>query len=208
VSGSETKSTPRWEWRAFDGDLATLESIVGPSALVEPHRSQEIYLLNASTLHSAKIRGGSLEIKRLKQVDANGLELWSPAFKGAFPLSSQMLREAFSALGLPPPIFRHDSYTLELFLTEIIASDAAFRPVEVSKARRQFVVGGCMAELVRVNVIGVELVSFCIEDEMPEPILSVLREFGLDSRANVSFPNGLKRALSSSARGRLATSEK
>ena len=194
----DIKLTPRWEWRTFADSLAWSETKIGALDIVEPHQSEEIYLLNSSTPHSAKIRSGVLEIKRLKQVDPSGLELWYPTFKGAFPLTSSILHEAFIALGLHPPIFALNSYPINIFLSEIIARDAAFCPVRVSKVRRQFVFGGCAAEFVRKTADGVELESFCIEDEALERVLSALRELGLDSHANVSLPNGLRRALSMS----------
>jgi len=185
----------RWEWRTFGCSLAGLEARLGLPALIEPHHSDEVYLLNSATPHSAKIRGGALEIKRLEQVDPNGLELWGPVFKAAFPLTPAMLREAFSAWGLPPPAFRRDAYPLDLFLSDIIERDAAFRTVAVNKARRQFVFRGCTAEFVHLRIGGIARNSFCIEDETPERILAALRELGLDSQANVNFPRGLEQAL-------------
>ena len=94
---------PRWEWRTFSPSLADLEAKIGLAVQIAPRQSDEIYLLNSATPHSAKIRDAVLVVKRLVQVDPNGLELWSPAFKAAFPLSAPMLQSAFSALGLPHP---------------------------------------------------------------------------------------------------------
>lgn len=194
--GSDTKDTPRWEWRTFGCSLAWLEARIGPSVLTEPRHSEEIYLLNSSTPHSAKIRGGALDIKRLERVDPNGLELWRPVFKAAFPLTTPMLREAFSALGLPPPVFRRDAYPMGLFLSDFVERDATFRMVAVTKARRQFAFGGCTAEFVELRIGGGGVLnSFCIEHETPGRIVSALRELGLDSHANVRFPTGLARAL-------------
>jgi hypothetical protein len=55
--------------------------------------------------------------------------------------------------------------------------------------------GGCAAELVRLHIGAIAQDSFCIEDEAPERIIAALRELGLDSHANINFPEGLKRAL-------------
>jgi hypothetical protein len=129
------------------------------------------------------------------QVDPNGLELWSPAFKAAFPLSAPILQSAFSALGLPHPTIQRGAYTLDEFLAEIVDRNAAFRAVHVSKWRRQFMFGGCAAELVRLRIGGIVQDSFGIEDEAPARIIAALRELGLDSHPNINFPAGLKRAL-------------
>ena len=99
--GPETKDTLRWEWRTFSPSLADLEAKIGSAVRIAPRQSDEIYLLNSATPHSAKIRGALLEVKRLVQVDPSGLELWSPAFKAPFPLSAPILQSAFSALDLP-----------------------------------------------------------------------------------------------------------
>jgi hypothetical protein len=193
--GPKTNDTLRWEWRTFSPSLADLEAKIGSAVRIAPRQSDEIYLLNSATPHSAKIRSAVLEVKRLVQVDPSGLELWSPAFKAAFPLSVPMLQSAFSALGLPPPTIQRGAYALDEFLAEIVGRNAAFRAVQVSKGRRQFMFGGCAAELVRLHIGAVAQDSICIEDEAPARIIAALHELGLDSHANINFPAGLKRAL-------------
>jgi len=59
------RDAPRWEWRTFGARLPDIEAKVGLTARIAPRRSDEIYLLNSSTPHSAKIRDGVLEVKRL-----------------------------------------------------------------------------------------------------------------------------------------------
>lgn len=195
MGGPKTKDTLRWEWRTFSPSLADLEAKIGLAVQITPRRSDEIYLLNSATPHSAKIRGAVLEVKRLMQVDPDGLELWSPAFKAAFPLPAPMLQSAFSALGLPHPTIQRGAYTLDEFLEEIVDRNAVFRAVQVSKRRRLFRFCGCAAELVRLRIGAIVQDSFCIEDEAPARLIAALRELGLDSHANINFPAGLKRAL-------------
>lgn len=190
-----TKDTLRWEWRTFSPSLADLEAKIGSAVQIAPRQSDEIYLLNLATPHSAKIRADVLEVKQLVQVDPNGLELWSPAFKAAFPLSAPTLQAAFSALGLPHPAIRHEAYALDEFLAEIIDPYGDFRAVQVHKERRQFMFGSCAAELVRLHIDAIAQDSFCIEDEAPAHIIAALTKLGLDSHANINFPAGLKRAL-------------
>ena len=193
-----SKDTLRWEWRTFSPSLADLEAKIGLAVQIAARHSDEIYLLNSATPHSAKIRAAGLEVKRLVQVDPSGLELWSPAFKATFPLSAPMLKSAFSALGLPHPAIQHGSYALDEFLAEIVGRNLAFRAVQVNKVRRQFVFGGCAAELVRLHIGAIVQDSFCIENETPARIIAALRELGLDSHANINFPAGLMQALTRS----------
>ena len=190
--GPETKETLRWEWRTFSPSLADLAAKIGSGVRIAPRQSDEIYLLNSDR---KKIGGAVLEVKRLVQVDPSGLELWSPAFKAAFPLSAPILESAFSALDLPHPVIQRGAYTLDEFLAEIVDRNATFRAVQVSKSRRQFMFGGCAAELVRLHIGAIEQDSFRIEDEVPARIIAALHELGLDSHANINFPAGLKRAL-------------
>jgi len=111
MAGPQGKDTPRWEWRTFSTRLADIEAKIGLAVQIAPRQSDEVYLLNSTTPHSAKIRDGVLEVKRLQQVDSSGLELWSPAFKAAFPLSAPVLQSAFTAL---------DSHPLQLGLEIMI----------------------------------------------------------------------------------------
>ncbi len=143
---------PRWEWRTFGARLPEIKAKLGLTARIAPRRGDEIYLLNSATPHSAKIRGGVLEVKRLLQVDSSGLEQWTPAFKQRFPLSGPMLRSAFAALDLRPIATRRKVYDLEEFLAEVASNDGPLRAVEVKKARRQFMYRDCAAEIDRVQI--------------------------------------------------------
>lgn len=189
------KGASRWEWRTFGAGLLDIEAKVGLAAYVTPFESDEIYLLNAITPHSAKIRGGVLEVKRLVQTDSNGLELWSPAFKAGFPVSAAVVESAFAALDLRPPATRPGDYELEEFLAEVISRDEALRAVRVKKARRQFAFRKCAAEFVQLHIGAVAQESFCLEDENPSNIIAALLELGLEPHANIRFPKGVERAL-------------
>ena len=61
--GPETKDTLRWEWRTFSPSLADLAAKIGLAVQIAPCQSDEIYLLNSATPHSAKVRGTVLEVK-------------------------------------------------------------------------------------------------------------------------------------------------
>jgi len=191
----ESKVVPRWEWRTFAKSLAALETRAGGVAGVAPRQSDEIYLLNLRGPHNAKVRGGVLDIKQLREVNAEGLELWNPVFKGTFPLSRAQLDDAFAAWELPLPQFTRDVYTLEQFLDEIAARSQALRVARVTKSRRGFTVGGCTAEFAGVVVDGVACESFCLEHENPALIVTALKQLGLESQSNINYPEGLKRVL-------------
>ena len=195
MAGPQGKDTPRWEWRTFSTRLADIEAKIGLAVQIAPRQSDEVYLLNSTTPHSAKIRDRVLEVKRLQQVDSSGLELWSPAFKAAFPLSAPVLQSAFTALDLPPPTTRPGDYDLDEFLMEVISHNRVLRAVQVRKARRQFVFHNCAAEFVRLHVGAIVQESFSLEDADPSSVIVALRKLGLDPHANTNFPKGIERVL-------------
>lgn len=187
-----TSEPPRWEWRIFGADLSALEARLG-APIDAQRRSEEIYLLNAATPHSAKIRDGALEVKRLLQVE-DGLELWSPAFRGAFPLPAASIEQAFAALAIPAPALDAASYDQDAFLGEIVANCRALRPIAVKKARRRFAFGGCSAESVRLQIGAAPLESVAVECADKARLETALRALGADARLNVNFPKGVERA--------------
>ena len=80
------KIIPRWEWRAFGPRFPAPQRTPSPSC--RPGGSQEsdeLYLLAAAG-DNVKVRDDLMDIKVLREVDADGLERWEPVMKAAFPL--------------------------------------------------------------------------------------------------------------------------
>src|SRR6478736_2702447 len=68
----------RWEWRTFGDHFATAEKrfdLLKPESVAD---TDETYLLSARSVDAVKVRGGLMDVKRLEQVDDDGLELWKP----------------------------------------------------------------------------------------------------------------------------------
>ena len=76
--------TPRWEWRCF-GVAEDPFSARVPERIEE---SDELYLLSRESEASVKVRDGLVDVKHRLEVDAGGLELWTPVLKEPFPLSA------------------------------------------------------------------------------------------------------------------------
>ena len=104
---SANKIILRWEWRCFAPSLATIAQAVAIPSDATSQESDEIYVLDPRGTENVKIRGGALDIKRLRQVDDDGLELWEPVFKASFPLSRGDLAAASAVVrtsaGNPAP---------------------------------------------------------------------------------------------------------
>lgn len=186
---------PRWEWRTIAHSLGDLRDALAGVPIEAVRNIRETYLLCMKSNHNAKIRDGLMDLKWRKQVNRSGLELWDPVLKTTFPCDPDEVLQLFGGWGIPAPEFRRYSYTEESFLEEIVAPNADLKAVEVSKVREGFVLEGTTCELVRLDVAGITLDSFCVEHEDPRLVLQVLRSLGLDPRQNINYPMGIKHAL-------------
>ncbi len=145
------KIIPRWEWRTFSASLDAFERAIGPLADVAPWDSSEIYVLNLHGPQNAKLRDGFIDIKRLQQVDDDGLELWEPVFKAKFPLGRGDIAVAFSEWHLPLPALSRDSYHLI----------ARRMPMRESAANRPPYCSGQFAILVRFPLVTRNEIGSC-----------------------------------------------
>jgi hypothetical protein len=192
---SSNKITPRWEWRCFAPSLTTIARAVAIPSDTASRESDEIYVIDPRGTENVKIRDGILDIKRLRQIDANGLELWEPVFKAPFPLSRSDLAAASAAWSLPLQTLPRETHTIEQFIEEVMSLRTDLRVIRVHKSRRAFTFAGCIAELVRLNVQSRTFESFSLEHEDPTRILAALLTLGLDGHANTNYSLGLGRAL-------------
>src|SRR5262245_52061821 len=62
---------PRWEWRAFARWFGPAEDAFAALPASDPIESEELYLLSRDG-DTVKIRGGLLDIKRLRETDEAG----------------------------------------------------------------------------------------------------------------------------------------
>ncbi len=163
------KLVPRWEWRTFGESFGAAESAFAALAVEQTQESDEVYLLSVESDASVKVRDGLMDVKRLKAVDADGLEQWVPVLKAAFPVSAEQIGVVFDAL----------------HVEDVLA-------VEVHKQRARYTVGGCMAELSEVRTDKGSTRTIAVESEDPGLVLAAVHSLGLGSRTNVCMARGLK----------------
>jgi exopolyphosphatase/guanosine-5'-triphosphate,3'-diphosphate pyrophosphatase len=192
---SANKIVLRWEWRCFAPSLATIAQAVAIPSDAASRESDEIYVLDPGGTENAKIRDGVLDIKRLRQIDADGLELWEPVLKARFPLSRSDLAAASAVWSLPLETMPCETCTMDQFIEGLNSLRADLHVVRVHKSRRAFTFSGCIAELVRLDVESRTLESFSLEHEDPKRILAALLALGLDGHANTNYSLGLRRFL-------------
>ena len=89
--------------------------------------SDELYIL-APGADIVKLRGGLMDVKSLRAVDAAGLEQWIPVMKAEFPLSAEAVTATFAALRRPPPDNPQDGTSLEDLLAILVTPDSGVTP--------------------------------------------------------------------------------
>ena len=182
--------TPRWEWRSFGRRFGAAEARLAQLPAIGAQDSDEIYLLSPAGAN-VKIRDALMDIKLLREVDADGLEQWTPVMKAGFPLRAAEAAKVIEALGLPVPAALRASYTLDEFLAQFAAPGSTVRAVTVHKRRTRYTVGGCMAELSEVVANGKPTRTIAVESEDAAAVLQAVRELGLGGYSNTSYLGGL-----------------
>ena len=99
---------PRWEWRTFGSRFGRAEDHFAALTPREVKESDELYFLSADG-DTVKVRDGLMDIKVLKEVNADGLEQWTPVMKSAFPLPRTDVAKVFEALRLDTPPLARDA---------------------------------------------------------------------------------------------------
>ncbi len=181
---------PRWEWRTFGQSFGAAEAAFAALTPGSTHDSDELYLL-APGGDTVKVRDDLMDIKVLREIDANGLERWEPVMKASFPLGGADMRTLRASLRLPPAEALRPAYTLEETLSEVATPNGPVRAVTVHKGRVRYTVGGCMAELSEVEADGHRTRTLAIEAEDGEAVFAAVRSIGLGGYRNTSYPRGL-----------------
>jgi exopolyphosphatase/guanosine-5'-triphosphate,3'-diphosphate pyrophosphatase len=185
-----TQITPRWEWRSFGRRFGQAEQRLAGLTPSGVQDSDELYLLSGAG-GNVKIRDALMDIKVLREVNADGLEQWTPVMKAGFPLPAAEAAKVVEALGLPVPTQIRASYTLDEFIAQFAAPGGAVCAVKVHKRRTRYSVGGCMAELSEVEANGRATRTLAVESEDAAGVMRMVRELGLGGYTNTSYPRGL-----------------
>lgn len=189
--------TPRWEWRTFGERFPEAEAVL---ALVttSTKSSTEMYLLCRVPGVNAKIRGETLDVKRLLQVE-RGLELWTPVLQASFPITAADIRALFVEWKAVPPLLVQGQYSQPQFLTDVIAATPGVRVVTISKERRQATLEECAVEVSTVIVGTHRVQTVAVESERPDRIEPVVRRLGLAGVGNENYVSALTRLSQTTA---------
>lgn len=189
------KIIPRWEWRAFGQHFGEAEACLAALTAEAVQESDEVYLLPGAGLSAAsgnvKVRAELMDIKILQQVNADGLEQWTPVMKAGFPLAASDVARVFEALQLPLPALSLASYTFDEFIAVFTQPGGVIRRVDVHKRRVRYTVGGCTAEFSDVLANGKPTRTIAVESPDAAAVMRAVRELGLGGYSNTSYSRGL-----------------
>jgi len=184
--------TPRWEWRCF----GVAEDPFSARVRERIEESDELYLLSPESDASVKVRDGLVDVKHRLDVDADGLELWTPVLKEPFPLSAADAGLVLATLRASGPPLGRSAGTVE----ELVGARADVRAVAVHKRRARHTVDGCMAELTELRTDQGTTWTIAVEAEDPARVSAVVRELGLAAHPVVCMARGLKGLVGFGAR--------
>jgi exopolyphosphatase/guanosine-5'-triphosphate,3'-diphosphate pyrophosphatase len=187
---------PRWEWRTFGAEFGAADDTF---AALEPElvqESDETYLLSPGADAAVKIRAGLMDIKVLEEVSSDGLEQWRPAMKETFPLPRGEADKVCAALGVSASsLAGWAPFTLDEFLAVLAAPERGVCAVAVHKRRLHYTVNECMSEVTDVVADGRKVRTLAIEATDAERVIATVRDLGLVSRENTSYPRWLKASV-------------
>lgn len=185
---------PRWEWRTFGAHFGIAETGFAELTPGTVQESDELYFLGGSGAN-VKVRDDLMDIKVLREVNAEGLERWEPVMKQRFPLSAADAAKVFASLGLAMPKLVRNAYTLDQFTEEVVAPSGALKPVGVHKRRVRYTVGGCTSELTDVRAEGRTTRTIAIEAEDAAAVSAAVASIGLGGYFNTNYALGLQALL-------------
>ena len=181
---------PRWEWRTFDPGLREAAATLLQHRSGADYQSDELYFLSPGG-ENVKLRDGLIDIKVLRQVNADGLEQWVPVMKAGFPLSAADAAKVFTALHAWTSPAGPPSYTLDQFLETIARIPVPIRTVKAHKLRRRCTTGTVMAEVSEIVADGRATQTIALEGEDDAAVIAAVRDLGLEPWVNTSYSKGL-----------------
>jgi len=185
-----TTIIPRWEWRTFGTRFGRADSAFAALPETGVQDSDELYLFSKGG-QNVKVRDNLMDIKVLREVNADGLERWEPIMKASFPLSADQARAVTEALDIAAPPADGRAWTLDAFLERYAGPDGPIRAVKVHKHRVRYLVNDCTSEVSDVIADGHPIRTIAIESENAAAVVAAVASVGLADYRNISYPKGI-----------------
>ena len=194
-------SAPRWEWRTFGSAFGRAEAAFAALEPTGVQESDELYLLSPDpTADTVKVRADLLDVKTLRDVDAQGLQRWEPTMKAAFPVSGDDLRAVLAAVRIEPPGALPETADLGAVRGRSSSPRARERSRSTSGA------SDTPSVAVRPNSRTSRRTGSARErspwrTRTPRRSVAAVRSLGLEGHRNTSYPRGLAALLAARRRG-------
>jgi len=185
---------PRWEWRTFGQEFGAAETNINKHEKKGFKKSEEKYILSKVSDENVKIRDDLVDIKSLKQVNADKLEQWYPAMKEGFPTTKDKLEVLFRDFFKVTVQLSQETYTYTEFL-ELVATCGQLCVVEVYKERQAYEINQATVEIAETKFNGVPMRTICVEHADPDNVIATVRELGLEGFENINYINAMKTAV-------------
>lgn len=186
---------PRYEFRAFARDFGPVATRMRRrTEAVSIRESRESYVVSVrESDRNVKIRDGLLDIKQLVCV-SEGLEQWTPAFKGELPIAAETLRtQVLEPLGWGGDTLIAAHYTHDALIEELVRPSPQLVAAEVFKRRWNFRIDDSLCELADICINGAWTASACVESTRTESVLTLLQDLGLDAYENENYVQAIRR---------------
>jgi hypothetical protein len=136
-----------------------------------------------------------MDIKVLLRTDLN-LEQWTPYLEAAFPIDATLIaKQIFPVLRVDPTELRQQLFTAEVFVHTVVNPHPHLIAVELGKTRRRYVLGGCAAEFVEVEIDGSALHSVAVESTSPRAVLDAVSKLEIGGYPNINYVRQIKSML-------------
>ena len=193
---------PRFEFRTFAQDFGAIGQTLrerGSDPKIdgsEIEESREVYLISRDAGNSnVKVRGGSLEIKRLIGHHAN-LERWTPTAKQPFPLARDFVQAMLlPALAVTEVLVERESFTFRQLIDDFIHPHPWLIRACVFKRRFRFQLQGCDGEIDELLINGAAIQSIAIESVDADALLDLVNTTGLGDHEQVNYPLAIRRIV-------------
>ncbi len=182
----------RWEWRTFKISLPAAEAAIRKHPAGAVRESAEVYILSRCADQNTKIRDMLMDIKELRQVNADGLEQWFPVMKAQFPLTRAVLADICRSWNVTLPRQEREEYSCEQFLSEIVGRHPDLKAVDVCKERHGFTINDCIVEIAYLKFDGTPIHTVAVEMADPQRVMATVRELGLNGYENINYVRALK----------------
>ena len=187
---------PRWEWRTFGKEFGVGEERIKKYEQVLFKKSSEKYILSRKSNENCKIRDDLMDIKSLRQINADKLEQWYPTMKLSFPLKKEDIANLFkNFFKVDVPAFERDEYTYDQYLEEVVGKSKDLVIVDVYKERSIYTIEGTTVEIAETKFNGVANRTICVEHIDPELVMKVVRDLGVEKLPNINYLKAMKQAV-------------